>query len=416
VSIMDFQYKAKAPDGSVLSGSRSAPTQSEVLDWIKGQGWVAIDISRIFEKGAKKVSGTESSFDWSEFLDLSPRVKLKDKLVFFKQLSTMISAGVTVSRAIEILVQQTQNKRFRKIITHLHKRVSSGVGLAESMAEFPKTFDILTYSLIKAGEESGTLDVSLIRLAGFLESQNNLRKKIISAFTYPIAVMMIAFLVLGVMVVVVVPQFQKAFAHINVPLPMITQIIFKIGTWAKDSWYYVPLSVLAVFVLIYFLKKIDSLKYPIDSFLLNVPIFGGILYKASIARSFRTMSSLLDSGVPILKTLDLAGDVAGNEKVKRGFLYMRDGAIMGVPINNVMREKKLFPPMISHMVAVGEETGKTNEMLAKIAEWYEGELEETIKRLSSLLEPILVIFVGLIVGIMVMAIFMPIISAIQAFM
>jgi len=128
------------------------------------------------------------------------------------------------------------------------------------------------------------------------------------------------------------------------------------------------------------------------------------------------MSSLLDSGVPILKTLDLAGDVAGNEKVKRGFLFMRDGAIMGVPINTVMREKKLFPPMISHMVAVGEETGKTNDMLAKIAEWYEGELEETIKRLSSLLEPVLVIFVGLIVGIMVMAIFMPIISAIQAFM
>ena len=399
-----------------MNGIKAADSEADVVSWIRGQGWVPVDISTILQNHSKTVSTERGSAGRSGFFNLSPKIRLKDKLVFFKQLSTMISAGVTVSRSIEILMEQTQNKRFRKIIANIHKRVSAGVGLAESMGEYPECFDILSFALIKAGEESGTLDISLIRLAGFLESQDNLRKKIISAFTYPIAVMMIAFLVLGVMVVVVVPQFQQAFANINVPLPKITQIIFNIGTWAKDNWYYVPLGIIALTVLISFLKKLKSLKYPIDSAILKIPIFGGILFKASIARSFRTMASLLDSGVPILKTLDLAGDVAGNEKVKRGFMYMRDGAIMGVPINNVMREKKLFPPMIAHMVAVGEETGKTNEMLAKIAEWYENELSETIKRLSSLLEPILVIFVGLIVGIMVLAIFMPIISAIQAFM
>jgi len=399
-----------------MSGVRAADNEADVVSWVRSQGWVPMDISILVQNHSKKASSEKASAGGSGFFDLSPKIRLKDKLVFFKQLSTMISAGVTVSRAIEILMQQTQNKRFRKVIAQIHKRVSAGVGLAESMAEYPDCFDVLSFALVKAGEESGTLDISLIRLAGFLESQDNLRKKIISAFTYPIAVMMIAFLVLGVMVVVVVPQFQLAFANIHVPLPKITQIIFNIGTWAKDSWYYVPLGIIALVMLISFLKKLKSLKYPIDAAILKIPIFGGILFKASIARSFRTMASLLDSGVPILKTLDLAGDVAGNEKVKRGFMYIRDGAIMGVPLNNVMREKKLFPPMISHMVAVGEETGKTNEMLAKIAEWYENELSETIKRLSSLLEPILVIFVGLIVGIMVLAIFMPIISAIQAFM
>ncbi len=412
---MDFQYKAKGIDGSVMSGTRSAASQNEIVDWIKGQGWVPLDISRLYDTSEKKSFDTAGASS-GEFFDLSPRIRLKDKLVFFKQLSTMISSGVTVSRSIEILMQQTQNKRFRRVIGSLHKRVSSGVALADAMAEHPKTFDLLSYSLIKAGEESGTLEVSLVRLAAFLEGQENLRKKIVSAFTYPIAVMMIALLVLGVMVTVVVPQFQKAFAHIKVPLPMITLIIFDLGTWAKDNWYYVPLAVVLFVMFIYFLKRIESLKYPIDSAFLKIPIFGGIIYRASIARSFRTMSSLLDSGVPILKTLELAGDVAGNEKIKKGFMMIREGAIMGVPINTVMREKKLFPPMISHMVAVGEETGRTNEMLAKIAEWYEGELEEIIKRLSSLLEPILVIFVGGVVGIMVMAIFMPIISAIQAFM
>ena len=413
---MDFQYKARGIDGSVMSGTRSAASQSEIVDWIKGQGWIPLDISRIFDSSSKKSFDTTGSAAASEFFDLSPRIKLKDKLVFFKQLSTMISSGVTVSRSIEILMQQTQNRRFRRVITNLHKRVSSGVALADAMAEHPKVFDLLSYSLIKAGEESGTLDVSLVRLAGFLESQENLRKKIISAFTYPIAVMMIAFLVLGVMVTVVVPQFQKAFENINVPLPTITLIIFDLGTWAKDNWYTVPIAVILLVMLIYFLKRMESLKYPIDVAFLKIPIFGGIIYKASIARSFRTMSSLLDSGVPILKTLELAGDVSGNEKIRKGFIMMREGAIMGVPINTVMKEQKLFPPMISHMVAVGEETGRTNEMLAKIAEWYEVELEEIVKRLSSLLEPILVIFVGGVVGIMVMAIFMPIISAIQAFM
>jgi type IV pilus assembly protein PilC len=147
-----------------------------------------------------------------------------------------------------------------------------------------------------------------------------------------------------------------------------------------------------------------------------MPIFGGILYKAAIARSFRTMGSLLSSGLPVLKALDLAGEVSNNEKLRRNFHMMRDAAIMGMPINLVMKEKKLFPPMISHMVAVGEETGRTDAMLEKIADWYEAELTETIKRLSSILEPVLIVFVGGIVGIMVLAIFLPIIAAIQAFM
>lgn len=413
---MDFHYKAKAPNGNVLNGTKAADNEADVVNWIKHQGWLPIEISKVSIQTGVSSLRKSDKFDFSEFFDLSPRVKLKDKLVFFRQLSTMISAGVTISRSMEILVEQTVNKRFKKIIKKVYEKVSSGVSLSDSLAGFPKNFDTLMLSLINSGEESGTLEMSLSRLSTFIEDQENLRKKIISAMTYPLAVIMIAFLVLGVMLVVVVPQFQQAFKNLNVELPKLTRIIFDVGTWAKDNWILVPAGFLGIFILIYFLKKIDSLKYPIDSAMLKMPIFGGILYKAAIARSFRTMGSLLSSGLPVLKALDLAGEVSNNEKLRRNFHMMRDAAIMGMPINLVMKEKKLFPPMISHMVAVGEETGRTDAMLEKIADWYEAELTETIKRLSSILEPVLIVFVGLIVGIMVLAIFLPIIAAIQAFM
>ena len=412
---MDFQYRAKAGSGKTLRGKRTADSEAEVVAWIRAQGWIPIEVSKYFDINVKQ-SRKPAKFSDAPFFELAPRVKLKDKLVFFRQLSTMISAGVTISRSMEILVEQTVNKRFKRVIARIFDRVSSGVPLAGALAEHPQYFDTLSLALVKSGEESGTLDISLARLSSFLEDQENLRKKIISAVTYPAAVIIVALLALGVMVIVVVPQFQKAFGNLNVKMPKLTLMLFALGNWAKGHWLYIPIAILAFAVLLYLLKKIESMKYPIDSAMLKLPVFGGILYKAAIARSFRTMSSLLQSGIPVLKALELAGDVAGNEKLKRGFLMMRDAVTMGAPINTVMKEKKLFPPMVCHMVAVGEETGRTDEMLAKVADWYEAELSETIKRLSSILEPALVVFVGVIVGVMVLAIFLPILTAIQAYM
>jgi len=412
---LDFQYRAKAGSGKTLRGKRTAESETEVVAWIRAQGWIPIEVSKYFDINVKQ-SRKPAKFSDAPFFELAPRVKLKDKLVFFRQLSTMISAGVTISRSMEILVEQTVNKRFKRVIARIFDRVSSGVPLAGALAEHPQYFDTLSLALVKSGEESGTLDISLARLSSFLEDQENLRKKIISAVTYPAAVIIVALLALGVMVIVVVPQFQKAFGNLNVKMPKLTLMLFALGNWAKGHWLYIPIAILAFAVLLYLLKKIESMKYPIDSAMLKLPVFGGILYKAAIARSFRTMSSLLQSGIPVLKALELAGDVAGNEKLKRGFLMMRDAVTMGAPINTVMKEKKLFPPMVCHMVAVGEETGRTDEMLAKVADWYEAELSETIKRLSSILEPALVVFVGVIVGVMVLAIFLPILTAIQAYM
>lgn len=416
---MEFYYDAKDRSGKTISGTHNSPGEQELLSWIRGNGWVPLNVSQHREISltvpGDKLADSAAK-EHSEFWDLSPRIRLRDKLVFFRQLATMIAAGIPVTASLAILTEQTQNRRFRRVLTRVYKRVSAGTTLGSALAENPKCFDAITIPLVRSGEESGTLDMSLAKIASFMEDQENLRKKIISAMTYPTVVICIALLVLGVMVAVVVPQFEKAFGNLNIELPALTLMTFKFGRWMQHNWYVIPLVIIVAAILLRQLRRMKSMKLPVDTFLLKIPIFGDIIFKASLTRSFRTMGSLLRSGVPVLSSLEMTAEVAGNERIKRGFLEMRDGASMGKALNAVVREKKLFPPMIGHMIAVGEETGRTDEMLEKIADWYDAELSEKIKRLSSILEPVMVVFVGIIVGFMVLAIFLPIISAINAFM
>ena len=413
---MNYQYWAKAANGKTVRGRKAADNEDELLEWIRDKGWVPINVVRTYETVARIGDSFGKNIDWKEVFDLSPRVKLRDKAIFIRQLSTMIAAGVPIGGALQILIEQTNQKRLKRITKKIYTRVSSGATLSSAIAEHPKFFDVLISSLIRSGEESGTLDATLAQLANFIEDQEVLKKKIISAMTYPAVVISIAVFVLGIMVVVVIPQFQKAFSSMNVELPRLTRMIFEFGTWAQGNWYYALAALGVTILLLNFLRKVPGLRIYIDTAILKVPVFGDILYKAALSRSFRTMSALLRSGVPVLKALEMAGEVASNSKINNNFLLMRDAAAMGAPMNIVIKERKLFPPMIAHMIAVGEETGRTDEMLQKISDWYDNELSEKIKRLSSVLEPIMVVLVGIIVGFMVLAIFLPIISAIQQFM
>ena len=413
---MNYQYWAKAANGKTVRGRKAADNEDELLEWIRDKGWVPINVVRTYETVARIGDSFGKNIDWKEVFDLSPRVKLRDKAIFIRQLSTMIAAGVPIGGALQILIEQTNQKRLKRITKKIYTRVSAGATLSSAIAEHPKFFDVLISSLIRSGEESGTLDATLAQLANFIEDQEVLKKKIISAMTYPAVVISIAVFVLGIMVVVVIPQFQKAFSSMNVELPRLTRMIFEFGTWAQGNWYYALAALGVTILLLNFLRKVPGLRIYIDTAILKVPVFGDILYKAALSRSFRTMSALLRSGVPVLKALEMAGEVASNSKINNNFLLMRDAAAMGAPMNIVIKERKLFPPMIAHMIAVGEETGRTDEMLQKISDWYDNELSEKIKRLSSVLEPIMVVLVGIIVGFMVLAIFLPIISAIQQFM
>lgn len=414
---MEYKYKAKAPGGKIMTGSLPANNEAEVLTWVRRNGWVPIDISRAYEMAIQITeSATGKKIKRNDLFDFSGRIKLRDKSVFFRQLATLISAGVPIASAIEILVEQTSNKRFKKVISSMHYRISAGSTLGSAMSEHTKVFDTLSVALVKAGEESGNLDDSLSRLATFLEDQDALRRKIISALTYPTTVILIALIVLALMVTVVIPQFEKAFQNLNVKMPILTEMTFQFGKWIRTNWFVFPAFIILLLFILRHVKRVPKLRIYIDTLMLKLPIFGNILYKASVSRAFNTMSSLLNSGVPVLTSLEISGEVAANEKIKQSFLYMRDAAIIGKLLNGVMKEKKLFPPMVINMVAVGEETGRTDDMLQKVASWYEQELTETIKRLSSLLEPVMIVFVGIVVGFMVLAIFLPIISSIRVFL
>ena len=414
---MEYKYKAKSPSGEILTGSIDANNEIEVVAWVKRNGWIPIDINRAYEMAIQiSESTTGKNINFDDILDLSPRIKLKDKAVFFRQLTTLIEAGVPIASAIEVLIEQTDNKILKKIISKIYYKVSSGTTLGSAIVDYPKVFNPLSVALVRAGEESGNLDLCLSRVATFLEEQDSLRKQIVSALTYPTTVIVIALVVLGLMVGIVIPQFEKAFLNLSIEMPMLTKITFKIGKWIRTNWYLFPVVFLVIYFVLRYIRKIAGLKIYTDALMLKFPIFGNIIYKSSVSRAFRTMSSLLMSGVPVLSSIEISSEVAANEKIKRSFLHMRDAVTVGRLMNGVMKEKKLFPPMVIHMVAVGEETGKTDDMLEKVATWYEIELTETIKRLSSLLEPVMIVFVGVIVAFMVLAIFLPIISSIRAFM
>jgi type IV pilus assembly protein PilC len=277
-----------------------------------------------------------------------------------------------------------------------------------------KEFDSLMISMVRAGEEGGVLDTTLDRLAGFLERQDALRKKIVSALTYPSVVMSFALFVVYLLVTIVIPRFQKVYSGMHITLPWSTQIMFKSSIWLQEHWYVTLGVLMALVVGIIMMNKLDSTRPMMDRFKLRIPIVGMILYKAIMARSLRTLATLVESGVPILSALEMTANVSNNHVARVGFEDLRVAARRGHSLGAAAMEMKIFPAMVAHMITVGEETGHLDEMLNKVADWFELELDENIKRLTSILEPVLMLFVGGVVALVVFAVFMPIIGAIQA--
>lgn len=414
---MKFQYEAKAPDGRNMRGSFEAVDEKEILKFIRGNGWIPIDISRCGERTAfhgvscarsKKI--TERSL-W----DIRRGVTLNDKKVFFRQFAAMTEAGIPLAVSLDVLIEQTQSGRFACVVSDLFRRVTSGSALSSAMAAHNAFFDMISISLIKSGEESGSLDANLAKIADILEAKHELRNKIISAAAYPAMVAIVAAVVLVIMFAVVVPQFEKAFVDLGVELPAYTKTVFKAGRLLHENWHVFAAMLAVSGASIPAMRRNKTLKDMSDTAALKIPILGGIMLKASLARGLGTASSMLRSGVPMLSALEMAGEAAGNKSVGKAFIAMRDGAALGRPVSLSARDTKIFPPMVVHMIAVGEETGRTGEMMGKAALWYESEINETVKRLGSVLEPFMVVCVGIAVGAIVISIFLPMVTAVNSF-
>lgn len=340
---------------------------------------------------------------------LGRRVKDKDLVVFTRQFSTMIDSGLPLVQCLEILGKQADNKHFAKIIDQIRVDVESGSTYNEALRRHPKVFNELYVNLVGAGEAGGILDTILSRLSTYLEKSMSLKKKIKSAMIYPISIIVVATIVVICLMVFVIPVFADVFQSFGQTLPLPTRIVINLSSFIKNHIVYIISSVGGMVVLFSQLyKKNLQVRRFVDSSLLKLPIFGILIQKATIAKFTRTLGTLVNSGVPIIEGLEITAKATGNKVVEESIISARKSIKEGQTIAEPLSKKKVFPPMVIQMINVGENTGTLDSMLSKIADFYENEVDTAIAGLTSLLEPLIIAFLGAIIGFIVIAMYLPI--------
>jgi len=400
-----FTYRVRDRQGKIITGTLEGDSEASVSQRLRQMGYFVIGITEEKQSLAKK-----------ELHILKPKVKPKDVTVFTRQFATMINAGLPLVKCLSILSEQTENAILAEQITDIQHEVEMGRSLSEALAKHPETFKQLYTSMVRAGEIGGVLDDVLLRIAVTLENENEIRRRIKSAMTYPTAMFFIAILLLMVMLIFVVPTFENMFKQMGAKLPFLTTIIMGISHFMA-SWKGALLIAAVIGGIIALRRwiKTEGGRRKFDAFKLKLPVFGNLLHKMSMSRFSRTLGTLVSSGVPILQALEITSDTVGNKIVADAVDNVRIGVKEGESIARPLSQSKLFPPMVTQMLAIGEETGALDTMLNKVAEFYDSEVAASVEALTSLLEPLLMVFLGATVGIVVIALYMPIFSLIQQF-
>jgi type IV pilus assembly protein PilC len=395
--MMTFSYQARDGSGRIVSGVHNALNEDNAVSSLMNRGLMVLSLQK------KAAVSRSRNRVWS--------VKETDLVLFTRQLSTMIEAGISLIQALTALYEQCDPKRqrnLRHVISDVIARVQGGETFNESIGKHPRVFNRLFVSMVKAGEAGGLLAEILDRLAGFLESSARLRKKVKSAMTYPVIVVCIAFAITTFLIVKVVPIFGEIFKDFGAKLPAPTQFLIDVSDFVRSEWYLLVLGIGgAIFGLRWFLRSPRGKKMS-DRWKLKLPIFGPLLQKISMSRFSRTFAQLIRSGVPILEVLDIVGGASGNHVVEESIKGVSLDVEKGDNLSVAMSKKAIFPPMLLRMVAAGEATGKIDTMLEKMADFWDEEIEAMLDALTSLIEPLLIVFLGVIVGGIVIAMFLPI--------
>jgi type IV pilus assembly protein PilC len=339
---------------------------------------------------------------------MQPKVTNKDIVIFTRQFSTMIDAGLPLVQGLNILAEQAENPTFRGILKQLTKDVEGGSTLAEAMKKHPKVFDSLFVNLIAAGEVGGILDTILQRLATFIEKAEDLKSKIKGALTYPIVVIAIALIVIAVILIFVIPVFQDMFASFGQALPVPTQIVVKMSDFMKGNIHWIIMGIIAIAVAFKQYRNSKSGRSVTDTLSLKLPVFGDLLKKTAVARFTRTLGTMMSSGVPILDSLEIVAKTAGNVVIEEIIYEVRGSIAEGQTIAEPLSENDIFPGMVIQMISVGEATGALDTMLGKIADFYDKEVDAAVDALTSMLEPLLMLFLGGSIGGLVVAMYLPI--------
>ena len=390
-----FRYEARDVRGRVKKGTIVASSRRDVIMKLREQRLKVIDVREVPQTLLTK----EITFG-------NP-VKLQHFVIYLRQFATLLKAGVTIVDATRILAEQTESKALKKALVHVEEQLRSGKPLSTAMTDHPNIFPSLVVNMIHAGEASGSIDETLERLADHFEKVHRTRQKIVSALAYPIVVGMIAVVVVIFLLVSVVPTFVSMFADFGAELPAITKFVLRASEVMQTYWWGVILLFIALYILLIMLRKQKVTKYYLDVFMLRMPIFGGMMQKAVLARMTRTLSSLFSSAVPILQALAIVETVVENEVVARVIRTSRDALERGESLTEPMKRHWAFPPLVTQMIAIGEQTGSLDAMLAKVADFYEAEVEAATDRLKSLIEPLMIVLLASVVGTIVTSILVP---------
>ena len=389
-----FAYRGRSASGAV-AGEIEADDRPGAVAALRAKGVVATAVQQRQAKAAavKKVGGS---------------VKDKDLAIYTRQFSTMVDAGLPIAQCLSILSEQSDSKTLREVTGRIAREVEGGATLAESFRKYPKVFDDLFTNMLQVGESGGVLDVVLQRLSGYIEKAAKLKSKVKGAMVYPVTIIGVAMLVIIFMMIFVIPTFAKMFQGMGADLPLPTKIVMFISEFTQR---YIIFMVLAIVGMIYAIKRYyatDQGSKVIDAFLLKIPVIGMLIRKVAVARFTRTLGTLISSGVPILEGLLITARSAGNRVVEREVMGARTAVTSGRTLSDPLRGSTVFPPMVVHMISVGENTGALDQMLSKIADFYDDEVDTAVNALTALLEPMMIVFLGVVVGGLVVAMYLPI--------
>ncbi len=404
-----YAYVARDKTGREISETLEAPNKDALLQQLRDRG---LYVSQVTEQKATSRAKKKGMGGITLF---KGRVKLRDLSIFFRQFATMINAGVSLVRCLDVLEQQSSSYRLKEIIRDIESEIEGGASLSRAMLKHPKTFSNLAIGLTRAGEVGGVLDETMERLATFIEKDMDMRRKIKSAMTYPVLVLIFAGGIVLLLTTYILPKFIKLFTDLGLEedqFPLPTLMLMKFSDFVIHRWWAAILIVVALVIVYNRIRATKTGKHYLDIIKLKLPVFGGLTHKVAVARFSRTLSTLLGSGVPILQAMETTAGTIDNDLISDAVLAARASIREGDTIGDPLAASRQFPPMVVQMITIGEETGQLDAMLEKVADFYESEVDATLESLAAALEPVMIVLLGVVVGFIVISMFLPLIEII----
>ncbi len=396
-----FKYVAKDDRGHTVSGVSEAASTPEVLSALRQQGLIAVSIKEELKKIRRLAAGSAG------------KINLTDQVIFSRQLATLVEAGIPLVQGLEILEKQMEKREFKSVIRNVQGRIEGGESLSEALSHHPRVFSHLFVNMVRAGESSGTLDAILDRLATYLEKTDSLQRKVRGALVYPGVVTAVAILITTFLIVKIIPTFAGMFSELGGELPLPTQIVMGVSNIVRHHFLLAACSLIVLGIASSLFIKTSFGRLQFDRIKLKLKVFGPLFKKVAISRFSRTLSTLVKSGVPILSSLEIVGKTSGNMVIERAIDKVREGVRQGEPVAAPLGKFAIFPPMVVRMIEVGEETGRLEEMLAKIADFYDDQVDAAVTALTSMIEPMIMVFLGVVIGGIVIAMFLPIFKMVE---